>query len=83
MQLANLTSAVRVAISAPSALISFEVDNSILVVVALWWISSLSIAAKRVFHPSSLRCLSLTVLLFSCLFFMLLFVELVAAVREA
>jgi hypothetical protein len=43
-----MTSAVRVAINAPSALISFEVDSSILVMVALWWISLLSIAAKRV-----------------------------------
>jgi hypothetical protein len=43
-----MTSAVRVAINAPSALISFEVDSSILVMVALWWISLLSIAVKRV-----------------------------------
>jgi hypothetical protein len=43
-----VTSAVRVAINAPSALFSFEVDNSILAVLALWWISLLSIAAKWV-----------------------------------
>jgi hypothetical protein len=51
-----MTSAVRVAINAPSALISFEVDSSILVMVALWWISLLSIAAKRVSCSLSILC---------------------------
>jgi hypothetical protein len=74
--------------------------------VAHWWISLLSIAAKRVscslsifvirvscaamrsikasiLVASSLRSLSLTALLVLLFVLMLLFVELVAAVREA
>jgi hypothetical protein len=40
-----------VAINTPSALISVEVESFILLVLALWWINSLSIFAKRISCP--------------------------------